>query len=99
MRRSMKCIDAWLTDLTGPSYGLGFGVRDQNGYHFITHNGSDAGSVDANGCCSRGAAGHRGIEQCSQRPDLSTLQIGLPPSLLPNWRAGEPSGRDADVHS
>lgn len=27
----------------GGGYGLGFGVRDQDGYHFITHNGSMAG--------------------------------------------------------
>jgi CubicO group peptidase (beta-lactamase class C family) len=69
----------------GSSYGLGFGVRDQDGYHFITHNGSMPGVSTRMALFPRERLAI--VVLSNARSDL-TLDVAnrITARLLPNWR-------------
>lgn len=69
----------------GAGYGVGFGVRDQNGYHFISHNGSMAGVATRMALFPRERLAI--VVLSNARSDL-TLDVAdrIIAKLLPKWR-------------
>jgi CubicO group peptidase (beta-lactamase class C family) len=70
----------------GSSYGLGFGVRDQDGYHFITHNGAMPGVATRMALFPRERLAI--VVLSNARSDLTRdIADRITANLLPKWRA------------
>lgn len=69
----------------GAGYGVGFGVRDQDGYHFITHNGSMPGVATRMALFPRERLAIVVLSNAGSdlAPDVANRIIA---NLLPKWR-------------